>query len=50
VANDYRDPGWYAQPTGSVAFEWQGAAPAAAPRAAPAGAPVPRPRGGHGNH
>ena len=50
VANDYRDPGWYAHPTGSVAFEWQGAAPAAAPRAAPAGAPVPRPRGGHGNH
>ena len=23
--NDYRDPGWYKQPTGTVAFEWTGA-------------------------
>ncbi|AMP13902.1 multicopper oxidase family protein [Collimonas pratensis] len=24
--NDYRDPGWYRAPAGSVAYEWQGAA------------------------
>jgi manganese oxidase len=30
---DYRDPGWYAHPAGSVAFEWTGA-PLEAPRAA----------------
>ena len=26
---DYADPGWYAHPTGTVAHEWTGAAPAA---------------------
>jgi len=25
---DYRDPGWYAAPAGSVAYEWQGETPA----------------------
>jgi manganese oxidase len=32
---DYKDPGWYQHPPGTVAFEWQGerpAAPTAAPR------------------
>ncbi len=27
---DYRDPGWYQHPAGSVAYEWQGATPAPA--------------------
>ena len=26
-AGDYTDPGWYAQPAGTVAFEWTGALP-----------------------
>ncbi len=33
--NDYRDPGWYQHPAGKVAYEWQGAPPAAE-RKAPA--------------
>jgi len=64
--NDYRDPGWYAQPKGTQAREWTGAlpeparapgAPTAAPRAAGAQAPAPaKPadvnviRGGHSGH
>ncbi|MET0855609.1 MAG: multicopper oxidase domain-containing protein, partial [Telluria sp.] len=28
--HDYKDPGWYKHPPGSVAVEWSGAAPAAA--------------------
>jgi FtsP/CotA-like multicopper oxidase with cupredoxin domain len=28
--NDYKDPGWYKHPTGSVAVEWSGDMPAAA--------------------
>jgi hypothetical protein len=31
---DYKDPGWYKQPPGSVAYEWKGEEPAA--RRAPA--------------
>lgn len=27
-AGDYSDPGWYAQPAGSMAYEWTGEAPA----------------------
>jgi FtsP/CotA-like multicopper oxidase with cupredoxin domain len=27
--NDYKDPGWYPHPPGTVAWEWKGAAPAA---------------------
>jgi len=27
--NDYRDPGWYRHPAGTVAYEWQGDAPVA---------------------
>jgi hypothetical protein len=33
--DDYRDPGWYRAPAGSVAREWRGEAPAA--HAAPGG-------------
>jgi len=28
AAGDYRDPGWYAHPKGSAAYEWTGAPPA----------------------
>jgi hypothetical protein len=41
---DYRDPGWYQHPAGSVAREWQGPLPPAAQapaRAAPAPATAP---------
>ena len=38
--NDYKDPGWYKHPQGTVAWEWTGAAPAAS--RAPAG-PGPGP-------
>jgi hypothetical protein len=27
--NDYRDPGWYRHPHGTVAYEWTGATPVA---------------------
>ena len=30
--NDYKDPGWYKQPPGTVAYEWTGSPPEA-PRA-----------------
>ncbi len=33
--NDYRDPGWYAHPPGTVAYEWTGETPRV-PAAAPA--------------
>jgi hypothetical protein len=60
AANDYRDPGPYRHPAGTVAYEWTGE-PAPARRAA---TPVPlqpardigravkptRPTGGHGHH
>ena len=32
---DYKDPGWYKHPQGTVAYEWTGAAPVAE-RAQPA--------------
>jgi len=42
--NDYRDPGWYQAPPGTVAYEWHGAnQPAAA-------APGPTPTAGADNH
>ena len=53
---DYKDPGWYAQPKGTQAYEWTGAAPEAprAPRAPRAPATPPADvnvrRGGHGSH
>ena len=33
--NDYRDPGWYKHPPGTVAYEWTGEAPVAERQAAP---------------
>ena len=52
--NDYRDPGWYQHPPGTVAYDWNGQAPLAE-RAAPApggGAPlrVRKPTGHSGHH
>jgi FtsP/CotA-like multicopper oxidase with cupredoxin domain len=35
AANDYKDPGWYQHPPGTVAYEWQGKAPSAASAPAP---------------
>jgi hypothetical protein len=29
AVNDYKDPGWYQHPQGTVAFEWQGEQPSA---------------------
>ena len=40
---DYRDPGWYAQPPGSVAHEWTGALAVPARQAAPAVAQAAQP-------
>jgi manganese oxidase len=55
--NDYKDPGWYKHPQGTVAYEWTGAAPVAtraAPEAARTTAPAREVRvrkpSGHGNH
>lgn len=39
--NDYRDPGWYRAPAGTIAREWQGEAPPAAP--------TPPKHSGHGH-
>ena len=36
--DDYRDPGWYRHPPGTVAYEWQGEAPHAERRSAPSAA------------
>jgi FtsP/CotA-like multicopper oxidase with cupredoxin domain len=52
---DYRDPGWYKHPAGTVAREWTGAAPEAvrAPATLAAeGEPVAKVKkgGGHGGH
>jgi hypothetical protein len=33
--NDYKDPGWYQHPQGTVAYAWSGQAPLAAREAAP---------------
>jgi FtsP/CotA-like multicopper oxidase with cupredoxin domain len=54
AADDYRDPGWYRHPPGTVAYEWQGPTPATPKGAAPAPtSPTPlravKP-GGHGRH
>jgi hypothetical protein len=51
--NDYKDPGWYKHPAGTVAYEWKGEAPAAARREpAPAAGPALNARkpAGHGGH
>jgi hypothetical protein len=34
--NDYKDPGWYKAPVGSVAYEWNGSTPLAQEPAAAA--------------
>jgi FtsP/CotA-like multicopper oxidase with cupredoxin domain len=50
---DYRDPGWYRHPAGSVAREWTGAAPDAArasAASADAGPALDVRRGGHADH
>jgi len=31
AAGDYKDPGWYRHPPGTVAYEWQGEPPPARP-------------------
>jgi manganese oxidase len=53
---DYKDPGWYAHPQGTVAYEWKGAL-AEAPRPGPepktktqVEVKVRKPAGGHGGH
>jgi manganese oxidase len=57
AADDYRDPGWFQHPPGTVAYEWTGATPAAA--GATGSVPVPKagapmqvikPGTGHGGH
>jgi FtsP/CotA-like multicopper oxidase with cupredoxin domain len=59
--NDYKDPGWYKHPAGTVSYEWTGATPTAQrPQRAPtAAAPAAqkneltfraRKPAGHGNH
>jgi hypothetical protein len=51
--NDYKDPGWYAQPAGTVAYEWQGELPIADRKgpAAPGGTALKvRKPGAHGKH
>jgi hypothetical protein len=53
--DDYRDPGWYRAPAGTVAREWQGETPEAR-RAAPSGPAAPatleviKPGGHQGHH
>jgi hypothetical protein len=54
-ASDWRDPGWFSHPRGTVAREWTGAPPdAQAPRQTPPGtapkAPSVRKPDGHGTH
>jgi manganese oxidase len=52
--NDYRDPGWYQHPPGTVAYEWKGEAPRAdrAPDVSTAAGPTisVRKPGGHSQH
>ena len=52
---DYKDPGWYAHPKGTVAYEYDGAVPqqpqrASAPKADSQTLTVRKPSGGHGGH
>jgi hypothetical protein len=57
--NDYKDPGWYKQPEGKVAYEWQGKSLALQESARQPSAPalpgdielkVRKPGSQHGNH
>jgi hypothetical protein len=59
---DYKDPGWYKHPAGTVAYEWKGEAPAAIRRHGPGGPATPaaktpevevtvrKPKGHQGHH
>ncbi|GAB3378807.1 multicopper oxidase family protein [Massilia agri] len=61
-AGDYRDPGWYKHPAGTVAYEWKGEAPAAVRQQDAGGQSMPaaktpevevtvrKPRGHQGHH
>jgi hypothetical protein len=52
--NDYKDPGWYQHPSGTVAYEWKGDAPSAARQPAPDNVPgrefKARKPSGHSGH
>jgi hypothetical protein len=51
--NDYRDPGWYQHPPGSIAYEWTGPVDEPIRRSEPAPAVEPvqvRKPGGHDHH
>jgi hypothetical protein len=50
--NDYKDPGWYQHPPGTLAYEWKGDPPAAArkPQAAQEGAVLRARKPGAGSH
>ena len=51
--DDYRDPGWYTHPAGTVAYEWKGEAPQLRRRSAPPGSGVEmkaRKPSGHSGH
>ncbi|WP_334187088.1 multicopper oxidase family protein [Noviherbaspirillum sp.] len=59
---DYKDPGWYKHPAGTVAYEWTGSVPEPTRNKSPGGQlmtpvnkpdvemKVRKPTGGHGNH
>jgi hypothetical protein len=41
AAGDYKDPGWYQHPPGTVAWEWKGPAPATTRAPTPAAKATP---------
>jgi manganese oxidase len=45
AARDYKDPGWYQNPPGTVAWEWKGPAPTTARAPAPVPASKAKPGG-----
>jgi hypothetical protein len=53
AADDYKDPGWYRHPPGTVAYEWQGPPPSTPKGTTAPVSPTPlravKP-GGHGHH
>ena len=60
ASGDYKDPGWYQHPPGTVAWEWKGPAPATTRAPPKAGTPTPGAKAGtpvqvvkptgHGSH
>jgi hypothetical protein len=40
---DYKDPGWYKHPAGTVAYEWKGEPPAPARSSSAGGQSMPAP-------